>query len=290
MSTSKNNAVRREKYALVVGRTIYNATHDALDTLRGVAATVRNVAVDLHRNGFMVVVVADTRVALAQGAFANATVEQHYVDDSRQAKRAGSLRWICGDATRANVRAALAALAAMVPGHVAATADELVIYIAAHGVENASDRSYGAALGECRCVQQTTDAHGKVTAVYEGAYTMEQLHDDLGVDQEEQRWRNTLVVLDTCHSGAAFDMTQPQVVCARRRGVGETPTFQTAYLSESFHCLAHARRVDFPRLTKTLGRCCTRLCGAHGCHLVVTVARLGARAARGRRNGLRSGV
>ena len=63
------------KYALVVGRSVFDKNTLELDTLAGVAPTVRNVAVDLVRNGFNVVVLADTPMALSQPAF-DATLEK----------------------------------------------------------------------------------------------------------------------------------------------------------------------------------------------------------------------
>lgn len=232
---------RGYKYALLLGRSHYDPNSDSLDSLCGVAPTMRNMAVDLVANGFKVFVVADTPVALAQPASTDAREELHYTASVNTALQNGDLSWHEGDATRERVRHAVDGLAHSVAGHDPSPTDELYVHIASHGVSNASTGETGAALASLRRISRPhTDSSGvEVAACFEGAYTMGQLHEDLEVDFK-QRWRNTLVVLDMCHSGGVFDTGQPQTVCRCLRGRGDSAVLQTMYLSESFQCLAAA--------------------------------------------------
>ena len=238
MSTSSDFAETRfHKYALVVGRSVLDKNTLELDTLAGVAPTVRNVAVDLVRNGFNVVVLADTPMALSQPAL-DATLEKQYSAIADDAVRARRLQWCRGAATRQHIAVCVKELAIMVPGHLAGRLDQMVVYVCAHGVANASDGSFGAALGDVqRTVASYTDSAGAaVAACYEGAYTIDKVREDVAVDEALQRWYSTLVVMDTCQAGGSFGgATEPLL---HLQGEVEGEKMQRLFQRESYQCLA----------------------------------------------------
>ena len=249
MATSPPSApyvVGPARYALLVGRSAYDSMrYDLklkknvptgplyLEPLNAVPRSLRNVAVYLASIGFHAFVLCDSPMPTTTVLDATKrALDEKTCRVAEQLCKTRQLSWRTNSPTRENILDAIRSVADMIPNRTPTPSDNLVVYIAGHGInaDKSADKCFGIALSNTSLYSEPY--------LYDGLYSIEKLRLDLDLEGQDRWKQSTLVIVDACHAAEAFSKLSTPQTCLQKSGTKFRASLQKLEAKVSFQGLA----------------------------------------------------